>query len=559
MWLPQQKRDGEPCERVADLRAGRQKRRVLLNQYARTGLAYLRTTNGGGYACYPKNMSDDTNLLPDTPPDKASTGVAGLDAILNGGLPRDWSYMVRGDPGTGKTTLGLQFLLAGLAAGEAVLYVTLGHTARELREIARSHGWSLSGMQIHELSEDDAVDAIAADQLLLHPADVELGEVIERFFEAIETHQPSRVVFDPIEQVRLMTGSALRYRQQILKLKRFLTQQRCTTLFLAGGFAEDADQDLVNIVHGVIDLERTSRNYGHIRRRLEVTKGRGMVFQEGHHDFEIVTGGLIVYPRLETRAEGAESEQGRHVSSGVASLDTLLGGGLETGSTCLIVGPTGTGKTSLATLYAHSAAERGERSALFLFDERPESFSRRAESLGIGLEEHRAAGRVSVKAVRTGELSPGAFSQAVREQVEAGAKVIVIDSLTGYLSAMPQEELLLTHLHELFVYLGERGVLTLLVMAQRGILGSGDTEPFDVSYLADTVLLLRHFEDAGRVRRALSVIKKRYGDHEATIRELRLTEEGIAVGEPISAFSGILTGTPVFEGNRRRLLEDDDE
>ena len=498
-------------------------------------------------------MSDLSNEQGPDVQDKASTGVAGLDAILRGGLPRDWIYLVRGDPGTGKTTLGLQFLLAGLEAGEEVLYVTLGHTARELEAIARSHGWSLGGMNLHELTVDDAVGEMAADQTLLHPADVELGEITERFFAEIERHDPSRVVFDPIEQVRLMTGNALRYRRQILQLKQFLTERRCTTLFLAGGFADFADRDLENLVHGTLSLERSSRDYGYVRRQLEITKGRGMVFHEGRHDFDVRTGGLVVHPRLEPDGT-AVSERGEPVSSGIASLDTLLGGGLEAGSACLIVGPTGTGKTSLAARYAYSAAERGEQSAIFLFDERPVSFDRRSESLGMPLAAHREAGRVSLETVRTGQLSPGAFAQSVRARVEAGARVVIIDSLTGYLSAMPQEQLLLTHLHELFIYLGERGVLTLLVMAQRGILGSGEVEPIDVSYLADTVVLLRHFESEGRMRRAVSVIKKRYSAHEQTIRELRMSEGSIEVGEPIEEFSGILTGTPTYEGHRRRLI-----
>lgn len=484
----------------------------------------------------------------------ADTGIAGLDMILRGGFPRDWSYLVRGAPGTGKTTLGLQFLLAGRALGEEVLYVTLGHAAREMHDIAGSHGWSLESVHMHELSAEDPKPGGVSDQTLFHSSDVELGEVMQRFFDAVDQHQPSRVVFDSIEQIRLMAGNALRYRQEVLRLRQFLLVGEVTTLYLAGDSADSADRELEHMVHGVIDLERSSRNYGYVRRRLEVTKGRGMKFHEGHHDFRVRTGGLDVYPRLELNGT-VKSGPLTLVSSGVASLDELLGGGLESGSTCLIVGPTGTGKTSLATQFAVGAASCGGQAALFLFDERPESFGRRAESMGFALEAHREAGRVTVESIRTGELSPGAFAQAVRERVESGADVVVIDSLTGYLNSMPQEDMLLTHLHELFVYLGERNVLTLLVMAQRGILGSGDVVPFDVSYLSDTVLLLRHFEDYGEVRRALSVIKKRYGPHESTIRELRLGTRGVEVGDPIKEFSGILTGTPVYEGVRGRLSE----
>jgi circadian clock protein KaiC len=491
---------------------------------------------------------------------QASTGIAGLDTILNGGFPPHWIYLVQGSPGTGKTTLGLQFLLEGLRLGERVLYITLSHTERELQEIARSHDWSLKGLPLYELSAGDAANLLDSDQSVFHSADVELGETMNGILESITRIKPERLVFDPIEQIRLLTDNPLRYRRQLLRLKQALTDINCTALFLTNDTLGEAGQDLESMVHGILTLERKSPSYGSVRRQLEMVKGRGMRYHEGYHTFQIRTGGLEVYPRLETTMTN-QTTKWTTLKSGVKELDALLGGGLEEGTACLVVGPTGTGKTSVATLYAHAAAARGEHAAIFLFDERPETFYRRALGLGMDVRKDVKAGLIHLQQVNTGELSPGEFIHSVRQVVEGngdkskGVKVVVIDSLTGYLNAMPDDTLLIPQMHDLLTHLSQRGVLTLLIMAQSGVMGSGDISPLDISYLADAVLVLRHFESEGRIRRAISVIKKRHGEHEQTIRELRITSAGIQVGEPITTFSNILTGSPTFEGNRLALLD----
>lgn len=490
------------------------------------------------------------------PAARAATGVSGLDAVLGGGLPRGWIYLVQGAPGTGKTTLGLQFLLEGVRLGERVLYITLSHSELELRDIAASHAFSLKGMPVHEFSAGEAAAYLTSGQTVFHTADVELKETTDAILAAIDRVKPERLVFDPIEQIRLLTDSSLRYRAQLLTLKQTLLDLGCTTLFLTGDPVEASDGQLEALAHGVLELEQRSPDYGDVRRRLKVLKGRGMRYHGGYHSFRIVTGGLAVFPRLETPAgSGPERTNRTNLESGVGELDTLLGGGLEAGTACLLIGPTGTGKSSLATLYAHTAARGGERSAVYLFDERPETFRRRSASLGMDVQPFLGSGLMALEQVNTGELSPGEFAFTVKQAVdEGGVTVVVIDSLTGYLNAMPEETLLIPQLHELLSYLSRQGVLTFLIMAEKGVLGSGELEPMDVSYLADAVLLLRHFEADGRLRRAISVVKKRYGAHESAIRELLITAAGIRIGEPITMFSGILTGTPTYGGRAEDLL-----
>ena len=403
-------------------------------------------------------------------------------------------------------------------------------------------------MDIQELTGADAVHD-KAEQTLFHTADVELGETTDSIFAAIERLQPDRVVLDSVTSLRLLAGDPLRYRRQLLTMRQFFAARSSTFLLLDG---EEPDPALEDTVHGVIQLQRQAPEYGDVRRRLSVSKMRGMAFNGGYHNFRIRTGGLDVYPRIRPQANG-DAATGSVLTSGVAGLDTLLGGGLDEGTACLIVGPTGTGKTSVSTLYAYEAAKQGKRVALFCFDERPETFLTRSEGLGMKVRELVAAGTITIKPISTAELSPGEFSQLVRNAVEEdGAKVVLMDSLTGYFHSMPQEEALLSQMHDLLTYLSQSGVLSILIVSQHGLIGQGIQGPLDVSYMADSVILLRHFEAAGAVRKAISVIKKRNGPHETTIRELKLVSGGIEVGEPIKDFSGVLSGMPTFQGQVRR-------
>ena len=474
---------------------------------------------------------------------RVRTGIKGLDAILDGGLPRGEIHLVQGSAGTGKTTVGLQFLLDGAAAGETALFVTFAQTEATLRKIATSHGWSLDGISVHELTGAGGGDE--GEQTLFHTADVELGETTSAIFAAIERAQPDRIVLDSVASIRLLADDPLRYRRQLLTMRRFLAPRPSTVLLLDG---TEPDPALEDIVHGVLRLERVTPEYGDVHRRLSIAKMRGMAFNGGYHNYRIRAGGLDVYPRIRPQEHGGHAVR-EVVRSGVAGLDLLLGGGLEGGTACLVVGPTGTGKSSLATLYAYTAATRGERAVLFCFDERPETLLARAEGLGMDLRPLVADGLVAVKPISTAELSPGEFSQLVRDAVEEGrAKVVLMDSLTGYFHSMPQEEALLSQMHDLLTYTSQRGVLSILIVSQHGLIGQGIQGPLDVSYMADTVVLLRHFEAGGTVRKAISVIKKRTGPHETTIRELTLAPGGISVGEPIKDFSGVLSGMPIFQG-----------
>lgn len=482
------------------------------------------------------------------PGSKAATGIKGLDTILAGGLPLGELHLVQGGTGTGKTTIGLQFLIEGAAAGEKVLFITFAQTEATLRRIAASHGWSLDGVEIEELTGADAVHD-KAEQTLFHTADVELGETTDSIFAAVERLQPDRVVLDSVTSLRLLAGDPLRYRRQLLTLRKFFAERPGTVLFLD---SEAPDAALEDTMYGVIRLERQAPEYGDVRRRLSIAKMRGMSFNGGYHNFRIRTGGLDVFPRIRPQESG-ESALRETLTSGVAGLDTLLDGGLEEGTACLIIGPTGTGKSSVSTLYACEAAKRGKRAAVFCFDERPETLLARSEGLGMKLRELVAQGLISIKPISTAELSPGEFSQLVRNAVEQeGAKVVLMDSLTGYFHSMPQEEALLAQMHDLLAFLSNSGVLSILVVSQHGMIGQGIQGPLDVSYMSDTVILLRHFEAAGSVRKAISVLKKRTGPHETTIRELKLIPGGIAVGEPIKDFSGVLSGMPTFQGQVRR-------
>jgi circadian clock protein KaiC len=480
-------------------------------------------------------------------PAVAPTAIAGLDDVLAGGLARKRLFLVEGMPGSGKTTLALQVLRSAAARGEPVLYVTLSETEEELRAVADSHGWTLDGVTVQELIPSES--SLDPDQqyTLFHASEVELGDTIKEILATVERLQPTCVVFDSLSELRLLAGSPLRYRRQILALKQFFATRGCTALLLDDMTATDQDLQTQSIAHGVIRLEQVHPDYGSERRRLRVMKYRGTHFRGGYHDYVIERGGLRVFPRL-VASEHRRVDTGLRLASDVPEMDALLGGGLEEGTSTLIVGAAGTGKSTLAAQFATAAARRGQRAALFVFDERPATLLSRCTGLGIGLAAQHEAGQISIQQVDPAELSPGEFINRIREAVIGGASMVVIDSLNGYLNAMPGERFLTIQLHELLMFLGQQGVATILIAAHHGMIGSQMNTPVDASYLADAVILIRYFEAAGEVRQAISVVKKRGSRHERSIREFRLDEGGIRVGEPLRDFRGILTGVPVYEG-----------
>jgi circadian clock protein KaiC len=484
---------------------------------------------------------------------RAAVGIEGLDSILGGGLPVNRMYLVEGEPGAGKTTLALQFLLEGARQGEPGVYATLSETEEELRDVARSHGWSLDGITLCELQT--AEESLKADSqyTFFHPSEVELSETTRSVLETVERVQPRRVVFDSLSEMRLLARDSLRYRRQILALKHYFTGRSCTVLLLDYTGATTGDFQLQSLTHGVLTLEQLTPGYGRQRRRLRVQKVRGIPFRDGYHDYLIETGGLRVYPRL-VAAEHPRSFAPAAVASGIEGLDSLVGGSLDHGTSVMILGPSGVGKSTLAALYVASAARQGERAAVYTFDEAPASWLERAERLGLGLGEQLEAGRISISQVDPAELTPGQFAHDVGRMVEAGTRLVVIDSLNGYQHAMPDERHLVLHLHELLSYLGQRGVLTLLVMAQAGFLGEALQTPVDLSYLADTVILLRYFEAFGEVRKALSLVKRRTGTHESSIRELCIGHQGLSVGREIKEFQGVLSGRLEYTGAAEPLL-----
>ncbi|HEX3554628.1 MAG TPA: ATPase domain-containing protein [Thermoanaerobaculia bacterium] len=480
------------------------------------------------------------------------TGIEGLDDVLAGGFPPDRLYLIEGDPGTGKTTLALQYLLEGARRGEAGLYITLSETSEELREVAKSHGWSLDALALHELSTPE--ELAMAEETIFHPSEVELGETVRAITEHVSRVKPARVVFDSLSEMRLLAQNPLRFRRQILALKQFFIGRQATVLLLDDLVQVNGDAQLRSLAHGVLKLEQLFPEYGKERRRLRIVKMRGREYRGGYHDFVIRKGGLAIFPRL-ISAEYEQQFTPGVLASGVPELDALVGGGLDRGTSTLVMGPAGAGKSVLSTQYAAAAARRGEAVAFFTFEEGLGTMFARAESLGMGLQEHVQSGRVTVQKVDPAELSPGEFAYRVHQAVEQRqARVVVIDSLNGYLNAMPEEQLLTPQLHELLAYLGHRGVATLLVMGQHGFLGSGMQSPVDVSYLADTVILIRYFEAMGRVRRAISLIKRRGGAYEETIREYRIEPDGIRIGPPLEEFQGVLTGVPLYQGAAGTLL-----
>lgn len=502
------------------------------------------------------------NKLPSTrregrkPALRMSTGVSGLDDILFGGLTAERIYLVEGSPGTGKTTLGLQFLLEGLRRGEHGLYITLSETADELDAVAESHGWSIEKLSIYELADEGDFHA-ESQQSILHPSEIELGETSKGVMDQVDRDKPVRVVFDSLSEMRLLAQNPLRYRRQILGLKQFFSTRGCTVLLLDDKTSK-ADQHLHSIAHGVLSLEQMPQEYGKERRRVNVIKMRGIKFRGGYHDYALETGGIRMFPRL------VASEQELEValvtkSTGSAALDDLLGGGVISGTSTLVMGPAGVGKTTIAARCMLAALERGEKASFFLFEEGRATFLARNASLGQDLRPHIDSGFLDLRHVDPAELSPGEFAQIVRDAVEIdGAKFIVIDSLNSYLKAMPGEQFLILQMHELLSFLNQKSVATMLVLAEHGIIGDLQRE-VDLSYLSDSTMLLRYFESGAKLRRAITVVKSRTSNHALTIHELALSSGGIEVGGALEGFEGVLTGLPNYRGTTAMMVSRGDD
>lgn len=489
--------------------------------------------------------------------DRCPTGIAGLDHILDGGFPRRRLFLVRGRPGTGKTTLGLQFLLEGLRHGESGLYITLSETREELELVAGSHGWRLDGIELVDLSAVESQLKPDAQTTLLHPSELELARTAQVLQSVIDEQRPHRIVFDSLAELRLMAQNPLRYRRQILALKTFLAAHHATVLMLDDQM-DSNDHQLESIAHGVVDLDYVRPDFGAERRRVSIAKLRGVGFVGGYHDYQIRTGGIEIFPRLIAAEHRGDPVSGFQ-RSGVAALDELLHGGLERGTSTLLMGPAGSGKSSVAAQYAVHSAREGGRAAIFAFDEGLATMRARAAGLGIPLDEQLDSNRVMVRRVDPAQLSPGEFVALVRQLVISdGVRTLVIDSLNGFIYAMPNERFLIIHLHEMLSFLAARGVTTIMTLAEHGVIGRLSA-PVDLSYLADTVIMLRFFEHAGEVRKSISVVKKRAGSHEDTVREMKLmTGRGIVIGAPLREFRNVLSGAPVFTGTAEQMIGSDD-
>jgi circadian clock protein KaiC len=484
---------------------------------------------------------------------KAPSGVPGLDSVLCGGWPRSRLYLIEGDPGAGKTTLALQFLFEGAKHNEKGLYITLSETRDELEAVAKSHGWSLDAFEIFELSAIEQLLKSETEHTFFHPSEVELNKTSQILIDEIDRRNPARVVFDSLSELRLMAESPLRYRRQVLRLKQFLALRNCTVLLLDDRTSNAKDLQVRSIAHGVLTMEKASPTYGVTRRTLTIEKIRGVKFREGFHDFSIETGGVIVFPRL-VAAEHHRNFQRQPLASGIEGLDALLGGGIDRGTSTMIMGPPGTGKSTLAIRHAFVAASAGERVNFYLFDETIGTFEARARALGMDLRPLTESKILHVEQIDPAEILPGEMVHRIREAVEmAACRMVVIDSINGYLNAMPEERYLSMQLHELLAYLNQQGVISLMVLAQQGLIGQMQAV-VDLTYLSDTVLLLRYFETRGELKQAISVMKKRSGDHERTIREFKITASGIEVGLPLTGFHGVLTGVPVFQGAAGQMI-----
>jgi circadian clock protein KaiC len=474
-----------------------------------------------------------------------STGIDGLDEILEGGLAPGRMYLIHGGPGSGKSTLSLQFLIEGIRKGEQCLYIGIAGSGEEISVVAKAHGWNLDPalFNVHEITMSP--EALKRPGMrIFHPSEMELGETIQGILSAVEQVQPRRVVVDSLSELRLLAEDQLRFRREIIALKQSLLTAERTVLLIDYPPVTPDDVQLEALAHGTILLQRMAQNYGPSRRRLQVNKFRAKSFRSGWHDFAIKTGGIEVYPVLVTGEHGRRYERAM-ISSGKPELDQLLGGGLNKGSSTALIGPAGIGKSTLATQFLAAAAGRGETGALYSFDESIESLLERSEGMGIGIERYVEEGSLTVRQLDVAEVSPGGFISALKAEVEnRNVSMIVIDSLNGYLNAMPDEKYLVLQLHELLTYLGQRGVSTIITLAQHGVIGSCVHQQLDISYLADSVILLRFFEFRGEVRRAVSVIKKRRGRHELSIRELTFSGSGISISEPLRNMQGVLSGAP---------------
>ncbi len=496
-----------------------------------------------------KELSDPANGL-------AKTGIAGLDEILCGGLPVGHFYLVEGHPGSGKTTLAMQFLMEGLKEGQSGLYVTLSESKDELLEVARSHGWKIDNLSLFEMVAPEEAVLPDGQYTFFHPSEVELGQTTQSLLAEVDRVRPVRIVFDSLSEMRLLARDPLRYRRQVLGLKQFFTSRGSTVLVLDDLTSNQADLQPQSIAHGVLCLEQLAPEYGTERRRCRIAKLRGVKFRSGYHDFTIETGGINVFPMLRA-ARHKEDFASVPVASGSQELDSLVGGGITLGSSTLILGPAGSGKSSVAESFAIAAARQGRKAVIFLFDENERTYIERSRGLGFEVQSLMDKGLLKLKQIDPAELSPGEFTHLVRESVEAfGAKIVVIDSISGYMHAMPAEKYLILHLHELLTYLNQMGVASFLILVQHGLIGETlNTGAFDVSYIADNVVLLRYFEAGGEARKAISVLKKRSGAHEHAIREMSLNSQGVHVGKPLVNFTGILGGNPIFIGHPEHLMK----
>jgi circadian clock protein KaiC len=485
--------------------------------------------------------------------DRASTGIEGLDYILKGGLSKNRLYLVQGNPGTGKTTMGLQFLLEGERKGEKGLYITLSESKEELIAVGHSHGWDLGKLDIHDLTVSGDTLRDDSRYTVFHPAEIELDETTKAILNEVERLDPARIVFDSLSEMRMLASDPLRFRRQILALKQYFIGRKCTVILLDDRTGETSQRQLESIAHGVINLEYVPSEYGKQRHNMRVVKMRGVNFQSGSHDFNIETGGIAVFPRLGSPEVKKQFQRGA-LKTSLSDLEQLLGG-LDYGTSTILTGPAGIGKSTMAMMYVQTAAENGERSAVYLFDEHVETLYQRTAALGLDIKKYVEAGLINIRQIELAELTPGELAHLVRMEVEQNnTKLVLIDSVNGYLMSTPQERFLMMQFHELLGYLNRNGIVSILIVGQYGLIGNMQT-PVDMSYLADTVVLLRYFEAGGEVRQAMSVVKKRTGKHERTIREFRIDKGGIQLGQPLKDFHGVLTGVPVYHGKGEVLME----